>query len=116
MVEDRKELEKVVLTRLMRLNATIYGIVAGLAGGVAVFVATNWLVLKGGPIGPDGEPVIGPHLWLLGQYFIGYSVTFVGSFIGLAYGFVCGFIVGYAVARIYNWIIDLKERRSSIRV
>jgi hypothetical protein len=112
MVNDEKELQKVVLTRLMRLNATIYGVIAGLVAGSAVFVATNWLLLKGGPIGPDGVPVVGPHLWLLSQFFIGYKVTFVGSLIGFAYGFVIGFGIGYFVARMYNWIVDLKQRRS----
>ena len=37
-----------------------------------------------------GGPVVGPHLELLGQYLIGYRVTFGGSFVGLAYGFLAG--------------------------
>jgi hypothetical protein len=61
------------------------------------------LIVKGGAI-------VGPHLSLLGQFFIGYRVTFVGSLIGTAYGFVGGFLVGYTVAHLYNWIADLRER------
>lgn len=102
MSDDAKTLERAVLTRLLRLNAVVHGVVAGLVAGIGIFIATNWLVLKGGE-------VVGPHLSLLGQFFIGYEVTFVGSLIGLAYGFAGGFAVGYSVARIYNWIIDLKE-------
>jgi hypothetical protein len=94
------------------MNATIYGSVTGIVTGLAIFVATNWLIIKGGPIGPEGEPVIGPHLWLLGQFFIGYEVTFRGSLIGFVYGFVVGFAVGYFAARVYNWLVGLKERRS----
>ena len=80
---DAKErkLEDVVLTRLLRLNATINGVVIGLMVGLAVFIATNWLVLKGGL-------VVGSHLVLLAQFFPGYRVTFLGSLIGFAYGFV----------------------------
>lgn len=102
MSDEEKTLEQVVLTRLMRLNATVQGIVTGLVLGTGVFIATNWLVMKGGD-------VVGPHLGLLGQFFIGYEVTFAGSLIGFAYGFVGGFVVGYVVARIYNWVVDLRH-------
>jgi hypothetical protein len=106
MATDEKNLEKLVLTRLQRLNATAQGVVTGIIAGLGIFVATNWLVLKGGD-------KVGPHLALLGQYFIGYRVTFAGSFIGFAYAFVVGFIIGYLVARIYNWIVDLRDNRST---
>jgi len=103
MAMDEKTLEKIVLTRLLRLNATVQGFVTGIVAGLVVFIATNWLVLKGGY-------VVGPHLSLLSQFFIGYRVSFVGSCIGFAYGFVAGFFLGYFVARMYNWIADLRER------
>ena len=104
MADDDKRLEQIILTRLVRLNAKIQGVVTGLVAGLALFIATNWLVLKGGK-------VVGPHLSLLGQFFIGYRVTFLGSLVGFAYAFVCGFVTGYSVARLYNWIVDLKEGR-----
>ncbi len=103
MADDLKNLEQVILTRLMRLNAKIHGIVTGLVAGLGLFVATNWLVLKGGKL-------VGLHLALLGQFFIGYSVTFLGSLIGFAYAFVCGFIAGYSVAWMYNRIADRREK------
>jgi len=111
MAQDRETLEKVVLSRIIRLNAKIHGIVAGFILGTAIFVATNWLVLKGGPIGPSGEPVIGPHLSLLSHFFIGYRVTFLGSLIGFAYGFVVGFAVGFFVAGTYNRIVNFRESK-----
>jgi hypothetical protein len=101
MTNDENDLEKVVLTRLLRLNATVQGFVTGTIAGLVIFIATNWLVFKGGY-------VVGPHLSLLNQFFIGYEVTFVGSLIGFAYGFGCGFIGGYLVARMYNWIAGLR--------
>jgi hypothetical protein len=102
MAQGSTELEQMVLTRLLRLNATVQGIVTGTLTGLAVFIATNWLLLKGGA-------VVGPHLALLGQFFIGYKVSFAGSLVGLAYGFVTGFVIGYSVSTLYNWIADLRQ-------
>jgi len=100
--EEEKELEQVVLTRLLRLNATIQGIAFGLLTGLIIFVATIWLVIKGGAI-------VGPNLGLLEQFFPGYSVTVFGSFVGFIYGFIFGFILGYLVAVLYNWILDKRD-------
>ncbi len=90
------------MTRLIRLNAVVSGLVTGIIFGLVIFVATNWLLLKG------GEP-IGPHLALLGQFFLGYTVSFVGSLIGFLYGFVTGFIVGFVVAFLYNFFLNLRH-------
>lgn len=87
---------------MMRLNATVNGIVFGLVAGFGIFIATNWLILKGGP-------VVGPNLWLLSNFFIGYSVTFVGSIVGFVYAFILGFLFGYFIARMYNWILDKRD-------
>ena len=103
--DREKALEDVVLTRLMRLNATINGVVFGLIFGLILFIATIWLVIKGGQ-------VVGPNLALLNQFFIGYSVTPVGSLIGFGYGFITGFVIGYLIAVIYNWVADLREPTS----
>lgn len=105
MAEDEKNLEKLVLTRLMRLNAMVQGIVTGTVAGLGIFGATNWLILTS----VDGD-VVGPHLSLLGQFFVGYEVTFVGSLIGFAYAFVTGFAVGYGITGMYNYIVNFKER------
>jgi len=99
---DDKDLERVILARVVRLNAKIQGLVTGLAAGLLIFIATNWLVLKGGRM-------VGQHLVLLSQFFIGYRVTFLGSLIGFVYAFIVGFAGGYLVARIYNWLVELRE-------
>jgi NhaP-type Na+/H+ or K+/H+ antiporter len=108
MADDERTLEKVVLTRLLRLNATVQGVVTGIIVGLVIFIATNWLLIKA----EEGE-VVGPHLSLLGQFFIGYDVSFVGSLIGFAYGFLSGFLIGYFLARIYNWSVDFRQRQST---
>ena len=92
MLRNGKSLEEAALTRMLRLNAVITGLVTGILAGLAVFVPTLLLVIKGGN-------VVGPHLSLLGQFFIGYSVTFGGSLVGFAYGFLGGFAVGYFADR-----------------
>ena len=89
-------------TTIQEMNGQGWGIALGLTLGVALFVATNVLVIKG------GNPV-GPHLGLLREYFPGYSVTFPGSFVGFAYAFVVGYVIGRAVVTIYNRLI-LKMR------
>ena len=103
MAADDK-LEEIVFTRVLQLNAVVQGIVLGLLTGVAIFIATNWLVLKGGR-------VVGPHLSLLNQFFIGYEVSFLGSLVGFAYGCVFGFAVGYVIAIVYNLAARARERR-----
>jgi hypothetical protein len=101
-VINQEEVEEQLLEQaVLRLNGHVLGIVLGIICGLVIFVATNWLVIKGGP-------VVGPHLGLLSHYFIGYSVTFVGSFVGLLYGFLTGYICGFLVAFIYNRVVLLK--------
>lgn len=77
------------------MNGTMIGLVLGLLCGAVLFLATIWLVLKGGP-----NP--GAHLGLLSQYFPGYDVTFVGSLIGFMYGFLAGFPSGALLGAVYN--------------
>jgi hypothetical protein len=90
---------------VIRMNAAAMGIVIGLLCGIGLFAATNYLVIKGGD-------VVGPHLALLGQVFIGYKVTFFGSLIGFAYASVVGFVAGYAGSRLYNWVAGWESKRA----
>jgi hypothetical protein len=93
---------EIVLTRLARFNATVQGLVFGTLLGALIFLATNWLILKGGEN-------VGAHLALLGQFFIGYRVTFIGSLIGFGYGFLTGFVSGFLVSILYNWFGTRRE-------
>ena len=104
MNNTRDTVEQIVLARILRLNATVYGVVTGLIAGLLLFIATNWLVLKGGT-------VVGPHLALLGQYFIGYRVTFLGSLVGFVYAFAGGFVLAYVVATLYNAFARMRDKR-----
>jgi hypothetical protein len=84
------------------LNTKILGLSLGLICGLGIFIATNWLVIKGGQ-------VVGPNLQLLSQYFIGYRVSFLGSFIGFAYGFAVGTLSGSLIGWIYNSITKIRN-------
>ncbi len=80
---------------LLRLNARVWGITAGIIAGLLLFLVTNLLVIRGGE-------VVGPHLGQLGLFLPGYSVTFVGSLIGFVYAFVIGYGLGRLVGTVYN--------------
>ena len=80
---------------IRRLNARLLGITVGLICGGALFIATIWLVIKGGPD-------VGQHLGLLAQYFPGYSVSVLGSIVGFVYAFVVGYGIGATIASIYT--------------
>ncbi|MBP1608636.1 MAG: hypothetical protein H6Q04_871 [Acidobacteria bacterium] len=95
MIDKLPPEEEIISRVVIRMHATLTGVVLGLIFGLGLFFATIWLVLKGGP-----NP--GAHLILLGQYFPGYSVTFVGSLIGFLYAFVIGFATGAFLGFLYN--------------
>ena len=101
--------EEKLFNAILLLNVKVLGLVLGILMGLAIFVATNWLVIKGGHITPDGEYVVGPHLQLLSQFFIGYRVSFLGSIIGFAYGFAVGTLSGALIGCIYNKIVDFRN-------
>ena len=98
----KAEIEQ-LLGGVLRLNARVLGLALGILLGFGVFIATNWLVVKG------GEDV-GAHLRLLSQYFLGYRVSFFGSLIGAGYGFAVGTLAGSLVGWIYNRVVALRQK------
>lgn len=88
---------------IVRLNGVVMGVVLGLMAAAFIFLVTNFLVIRG------GDP-LGPHLALLGQFFYGYSVSFVGSLVGGFYGLILGFFVGWSTSRLYNLIVAWRSR------
>lgn len=93
--------ERILKKAVLRLNGHILGFVLGFIGALIIFVATIWLVIKGGEN-------VGAHLGLLGHFFIGYDVTYTGSLIGAVYGFVTGYLSGLIIGSIYNAVIFFK--------
>jgi len=109
MVANKGTDEEKLFTGILRLNARILGLILGILMGSLIFIATNWLLIKGGHITPNGEYVVGPHLQLLSQFFIGYKVSFLGSIIGFFYGFAIGTFCGALIGWIYNRIVDFRK-------
>jgi hypothetical protein len=109
MAEIELKREEKLFSSVLRLNLKFLGLTLGLLLGSAIFIATNWLLIKGGHITPKGEYVVGPHLQLLSQFFIGYRVSFLGSIIGFFYGFALGTLCGSVIGLIYNKIAEFRN-------
>jgi len=101
MVKEYHETDEVSRV-VVRIQAGVLALVGALIGGIGLFVMTAWLLIKGGP-------QVGAHLQLLGQYFIGYSVSWKGSLVGLFYGALTGGSAGWAVGTVYNWIVGIRQ-------
>lgn len=101
-LESTDIIEESLERAVLLLNANILGLVLGIVAGVIIFVATNFLILKGGE-------VVGPHLNLLRNFFPFYSVTFLGSIVGFCYGLLSGYVAGFIIASIYNLVVKLKS-------
>lgn len=87
----------VIQSSIASLRASVMAVVFAMVGGVGLFVATAWLLIKGGVY-------VGKNLSLLSNFFPGYSVTWGGAFVGLIYGAVTGALLGYALAMLYNML------------
>ena len=87
--------EELIQKAVVLLNAKLLGVVVGFLMGAGLFLATNFLVIKGGHN-------VGAHLSLLAIYFPGYRVSFLGSIIGFFYAFVLGFFGGLTLGAVYN--------------
>ena len=88
---------------LARIKADALALVCALIGGMGLFAMTVWLVIK------DGSQA-GQHLQLLSNYFVGYSVTWPGAFVGLVYGAITGGGTGWVIGRIYNGVVNVRQK------
>lgn len=92
------EVEKAMIQgQIARLRAGIMAVVFGMVCGTGLWVATAWLLIRGGLN-------VGQHLSLLGHFFPGYTVTWPGAFLGFFYGALSGAVVGWCIGWIYNRI------------
>jgi len=96
---ENEELSRVVI----RIQAGVLAVVCALIGGIGLFGMTVWLLIKGGES-------VGMHLQLLGNYFIGYTVTWTGSLIGFFYGALFGGVVGWIIGKIYNAVAGFRQK------
>ena len=90
--------EQALENAIRRLNARAWGWAFGLLHGGGLFLATVFLLIKG------GEDV-GTHLNLLGIFLPGYTVTWFGAFLGFVYMFVIGYAIGRLIGTVYNKLV-----------
>jgi hypothetical protein len=87
-----------------RLDKLALAVAVGGVSSCYILLATLWLLLKGGER-------VGPRLELLGQYFIGFTVSFQGAAVGALYGFFWGFVLGWLIAYLRNLTIGFYLHR-----
>lgn len=90
--------DEVLVRAFARIDKLALATAVGSACGLSIFIATLWLIIKGGEL-------IGPNLQLLGEYFIGYTITMKGAFIGMGYSFTWGFLSGWLFAYLRNFVL-----------
>jgi hypothetical protein len=82
-----------------RLDPIALGGALAIVCGALLFLATNVLVIKGGPN-------VGSHLQLLSQYLPGYRVTPLGSVVGGLYAGGSAFLFGWLTAHLRNALLS----------
>lgn len=75
------------------------GVAVGLVTGSLIVAVTAFHVLV--------QPVGGPPLELLAQYFYGYTVTWFGALIGFLWGFLTGFVIAFFAAFVRNMTVAI---------
>jgi protoporphyrinogen oxidase len=90
--------DEVILRTFAKMDKLAFAIAVGTACALVIFLATFYLIVR-------GNEVVDPGLRLLGQYFIGYTVSFQGAFIGMGYSFLWGFIFGWLFAYLRNLLL-----------
>jgi len=88
-------LSEILIRVFAPMDKLAFASAVGIVAGSYIMLATLILVLKGGEI-------IGPHMALLGEYFIGYTVSIKGACIGSLYGLFWGFMFGWTIAYLRN--------------
>ncbi len=101
-VSITREEEELFHAAVARMRAGVMAVIFAMVTGGGFFVATVWLLIRGGPN-------VGSHLGLLRHYFPGYTVTWMGSFVGLFYGMIVGGITGWWLTWVYNRVTDRRR-------
>jgi len=86
-----------------KYDSVALGSAVGSVAGFLAFLATAILLIKGGNL-------VGQNLSLLGNYFLGYEVSWTGAFLGLFEAGLGGFGFGWVLASLINAVIDREER------
>ncbi|MGH9846484.1 MAG: hypothetical protein ACREEM_47915, partial [Blastocatellia bacterium] len=91
--------DRLIEAAFAKLDPLALGIAIGAVIGIGLFLAAAILLLK------SGESVR-PNLFLLSNYFPGFSPSWPGAFVGLAEAGSFGFVLGFIVAWLRNWSLE----------
>ena len=92
-----KTLPEEIALAFAPLHKRAFGISVGFTFGLLVFLVTAVHVLA--------EPQEAIPLWLLSQYFYGYTVSWQGALLGFFWGFFTGFVAGWFLAFSRNLLL-----------
>jgi hypothetical protein len=90
--------DTIIMWALAKLDVVAFVVASAAVTGIALFLLTLFLVVKGAP---PGVPV-GPHLAQLAVFLPGYSVSAGGAVIGGLYASLAGGIAGFFLAGFWN--------------
>jgi len=108
-----RSLEQILADAFARYDPIALGGAVGIVGGVGLFLTTALALLR-----EPGDP--GLVLSLIGQYLIGYEVSWIGAGVGLigagAGGFAFGAVLAGAINLLIGWHEGLLRRQIEERV
>jgi protoporphyrinogen oxidase len=102
----RPELETLLRQAFAHYDPIALGVAVGTVSGLGLLVATALLLFGAGSFP-------GPTLSLLGNYLIGYNISWPGAILGTLEAATGGFAVGFVIAKLTNFLIGAYE--ASIR-
>jgi len=79
----------------MKLNVMAFSLACGLFWAASILLLTWWSIVF------DGAS---SAVTFLGKYYLGYTITPIGSLIGLIWAFFDGIISGAIFAWLYNFL------------
>jgi len=80
-----------------KLNVKAFAITCAIFMSIGFFGITWWIIFTG------GDPAAFDYI---GNVYLGYSVTPIGSLVGFAWALVDGLVLGAIFAWIYNFLVD----------
>ncbi len=104
-----QSLDDMIRDAFSRYDPVALGGAVGVVLSVGLFLATSVLLLRGGSL-------VGENLSVLSNYFLGYSVSWIGAVVGGLEAGLGGFAFGWVLARLINGVIAAEERSLLLRV
>ncbi len=111
------EIDKVISHAFSRafpkLDPVAFGAAWGTVVGISLFILVL-IVLR------NQWDQVGIKIYLLSQFFPGFSISYGGSFLGLIYGFIVGYLFGWLIAFLKNLgvliSVAIIHRRAQLRL